>query len=103
MEVEVQVLVSQSCPTLLLTRFLCPWASPGKNTGVGYHFLLQGIFPTQGSNPGVLHCRKILYHLSHWGSSRKNDSATELALPEMPDKEAEVMGAEEFLSLVFSF
>ena len=36
-------------------RFLCPWSSPGKNTGVGCHFLLQGIFPTQGVNPGLLH------------------------------------------------
>ena len=44
--------------------------SPGKNTGVGCHALLQGIFPTQGSNPGLLHCRRILYHLSHWGSPR---------------------------------
>ena len=41
--------------------------SPGKNTGVGSHSLLQGIFPTQGSNPGLLHCRQILYHLSHQG------------------------------------
>ena len=39
--------------------------SPGKNTGVGYHALLQGIFPTQGSNPGFPHCRRILYHLCH--------------------------------------
>ena len=38
---------------------------PGKNTGVGCHFLLQGIFPTQGSNTGLLYCRQILYHLSH--------------------------------------
>ena len=42
--------------------------SPGKNTGVGCHFLLQGIFPTQGSNPGLPHCRQILYRLSHQGS-----------------------------------
>ena len=42
--------------------------SPGKNTGVGCHALLQGIFPPQGSNPGLLHCRRILYHLSHQGS-----------------------------------
>ena len=42
--------------------------SPGKNTGVGCHFLLQGIVPTQGSNPGLLHCRQILYLLSHQGS-----------------------------------
>ena len=37
----------------------------GKNTGVSCHFLPQGIFPTQGSNPGFLHCRHILYHLSY--------------------------------------
>jgi len=36
------------------SRLLCPWNSLGKNTGVGYHFLLQGIFPTQGSNSGLL-------------------------------------------------
>ena len=45
-----------------------PWNSPGQNTGVGGLSLLQGIFPTQGSNPGVPHCRLILYHLSHKGS-----------------------------------
>ena len=49
-------------------RLLCPWNSPGKNTGVGSHSLLQRIFLTQGSNPGILHCRWILYHLSHQGS-----------------------------------
>ena len=43
-------------------RLLYPWDSPGKNTGVGCHFLLQGIFPTQGLNPFLLHCRWILYH-----------------------------------------
>ncbi|KAM7233981.1 hypothetical protein CapIbe_016118, partial [Capra ibex] len=42
--------------------------SPGKNTGVGCHALLQGIFPTQGSNPGLLHCRWIPYCLSHQGT-----------------------------------
>ena len=44
---------------------LCPWELPGKNTGVGGHFLLQRIFPTQGSNPyllSLLHCRQMLYH-----------------------------------------
>ena len=41
----------------------------GRNTGVGCHALLQGIFPTQGSNPGLPHCRWILYHLSHQGRS----------------------------------
>ena len=50
---------------LQLSRFLCPWDSPGKNTGVGFHFLLQEISPTQGLNTGLLHCRQIPYHLSH--------------------------------------
>ena len=49
------------------TRLLCPWDSPGKNTGVGSHSLLQGIFLIQGSNPGLPHCRWILYFLSHQG------------------------------------
>ena len=39
--------------------------SLGKDTGVGSHSLLQGIFPSQGSNPGLLHCRQILYHLNY--------------------------------------
>jgi len=44
--------------------------SPGKNTGMSSHALLQGIFPTQGSNPGLPNCRWILYHLSHQGNSK---------------------------------
>ena len=44
------------------------WNSPGQNTGVGSLSLFQGIFPTQGSNPGLPHCRQILYQLSHKGS-----------------------------------
>ena len=51
------------------TRLLHLWDSPGKNNGVDCHFLLQGIFPTQGSNPGLPHCRQMLYRLSHQGSS----------------------------------
>ena len=47
------------------TRLLCPWDFQGKNTGVGWHFLLQGIFLTQGSNPGLPHCRQILYRQCH--------------------------------------
>ena len=47
-----------------------PWNSPGQNTGVGSCSFLQGIFPTQGSNPGLLHCRQILHQLSHQGSPR---------------------------------
>ena len=46
-----------------------PWDSPVLNTGVACHFLLQGIFLTQGLNPGLLHCGQILYCLSHQGSS----------------------------------
>ena len=48
-----------------------PWNPPGQNTGVGCLSLLQGIFPTQGMNPGLLHGRRILYQLSHKGSPRK--------------------------------
>ena len=50
---------------LLSTRVLCSWNFPGKNSGMDCHFLLQGIFLTQGLNLGLLHCRQILYHLSH--------------------------------------
>ena len=69
------VLVAQLCPTLQPqglspARLLCPWDFPGKNTGVGCHSLLQGIFPTQGSNSGLLHCGWILYQLSYQGSPR---------------------------------
>ena len=46
-------------------KVLSPWDFPGKNTGVGCHFLLQGIFPTKDSNPALLHCRQILYQLSY--------------------------------------
>ena len=47
-----------------------PWDSPGQNNGVGSHSLLQGSFPIQRSNPGLPHCRRILYWLSHQGSPR---------------------------------
>jgi len=58
------MLVVQSCPTLCDTM-VCPWNSIGKNTEVGCYSLLQGIFLTQGSNQGPLHCRQSLYHLSY--------------------------------------
>ena len=67
-------LVAQSCLTLCdLMDCSLPGSSvhgnsPDKKTGVGGHALLQGIFPTQGSNPGLPYCRWILYHLSHQGS-----------------------------------
>ena len=47
-----------------------PWNSSGQNTGMGRHFLLQGIFLTQGSNPGLSHYRHISYQLSHQGSPK---------------------------------
>ena len=67
-------LVPQSCPILWPhglqpARLLCPWDSPGKNTGVGCHFILQGTFLTQVLNLGLLHCRQILYQLSYEGST----------------------------------
>ena len=49
-------------------RLLSPWTSPGKDVGVGSHSLLQGIFMTQGLNLVLLHCRQILYQVSHQGS-----------------------------------
>ena len=72
----VLCLVTQSCPTLCdPVDCSLPGSSvhgilhsPGKNTEVGCHALLQGIFLTPGSNPTLLHCRWILYHLSHQGS-----------------------------------
>ena len=70
----VLCLVAQICLTLCNPVDCSPpgssvhGASPGKNTGVGCHALLQGIFPNQGSNPGLPHYRWILYFLSHQGS-----------------------------------
>ena len=51
--------------SLRLHGLYSPWNSPGQNAEVGYLSLLQGIFPTQGLNPGLLHCKRILYQLSH--------------------------------------
>ena len=63
---------SESCSVVSNSLQLhgSPWNSLGQNTGVGSLFLLQGIFPTQGSNPGLPHCRQILYQLSHKRSPR---------------------------------
>ena len=67
----VLCLVTLSCPILCnpidcsLPGSSVHGDSPGKKTGVGCHTLLQGVFPTQGLNPGLPHCRHILYHLSH--------------------------------------
>ena len=59
-------------PWTVAYSLLCPWDFPGKSTGVGCHFLLQRIFPTQGSNLALPHCRQTLYPLSHGGSPMKN-------------------------------
>ena len=77
-------LVAQSCPTLYDRRDCnppgssVPGDSPGKNTGVGCHALLQGIFPTQGSNPGLPHCRRIL--LAESPGKPKNTRVCSLSL-----------------------
>ena len=79
----VVVVQSLSCIRLLqphglqLARLLCPWDSTGKNTEVGCHFLLQGIFSIQESNPGLLTCRKILYRLSYERRSQYLEQAVE--------------------------
>ena len=69
-------LVAKSCLTLAtLWTVACQapllWNSPGKNTGVGFHFLLQGISPTQGLNLSLLHHRQILYQLRYEGSPKE--------------------------------
>ena len=66
---KVKVKAAQLCLTLCDPMdYTGPWNSPGQNTGMVSLSLLQGIFPTQGSNPGPLHCRRILYQLRHQGS-----------------------------------
>ena len=72
--VNRKVLIAQLCPTwqphgLWPARLLCPWNFPGNNSGVDSHSLIRGIFWTQGLNPCLLHCKQILYHLSHQGTS----------------------------------
>ena len=67
---KVKVKVAQFCPTLCSVQLYSPWNSPGQNTRVGSLSLLQGIFPTQGLNLGLLHCRQFLYHRSYKGSPK---------------------------------
>ena len=67
-EKKVKMKVTQSCPILCNPMDCSPWNSPGQNTGVGS--LSLSIFPNQGSNPGLPHCRQILYQLHHQGSPR---------------------------------
>ena len=59
---------------------LCPWNSLGKNIGVG-SFPSSGIFPVRGSNPGLLHCRQILYYVSYQGSPRLQGRSRRICMP----------------------
>ena len=80
---KMKVLAAQSCPILCDPTDCSPstpqpwllslWDSPSKNTGVGCHFLLQRIFLTQGSNPGLLHCRQILLQILFSEDVEKSD------------------------------
>ena len=76
------MLVIQLCLTLCdpvdCRLLLCPWDSPGKSTGAGCHSLLQGIFLTQGSNLGHLHCRWTLHCLSYQGSPLRLGTAGDI-------------------------
>ena len=66
----MKVKVTQSCPTLQPHRLYSPWNSSGQNTGAGSFSPLQGIFPTQASNPGLPHCRQIFLPAEPQGSPR---------------------------------
>ena len=92
------------------TRLFSPWNSPGKNTGVGCHTLSQGIFLTQeGSNLGLLHCRRILYRLSHqgslnnptnwWGSSCMLDHAQDVMWSVRSDRGGETQQQQKLLQV----
>ena len=72
--VSRSVISDFATPSTVAHQLLGPWDAPGKNTGVGSHSRLQGIFLTQGLNLGLLHCRQILYHLSqnlHFSPNQK--------------------------------
>ena len=79
--IHVLSLFAQSCPTLCNPMVCSPSGtsahgdSPGRDTRVGCHALLQGIVPIQGSNPGLPLCRWILYHLSHEGSTTNSSTS----------------------------
>ena len=68
---------------LQLSRHLCPWNLPARNTGVGSHALLQGIFQTQGSNLCLLHCRQIL---DHWATKEAHSLPQTMAFTELPSQ-----------------
>ena len=82
--IKGKVKVTQSCTTPCSPRGVYGSRnSPGQNTGVGSLSLLQGIFPIQGSSPGISHCRRILHQLSHRGAYewRRNSNVQPIMLP----------------------
>ena len=85
------------------TRLLCPWNFPGKSTGVSRHFLLQGIFPTQGWNPGLPHCRQTLYRLCHQGSPNTGVGSLSLLQQLSPTQESNqgLLHCRQIFSLFF--
>ena len=111
-------LVAKLCPNLVTpwtARLLCPWDSSGKNTRVGCHFLLQGIFLTQESNLALLHCRQMIYQRIYEGSPYMNMcvymyihtcmcimqiSTAAIALMSVPDHEA-IVDTDYFLLPLF--
>ena len=93
---KVEKWKSLSCVQL----FSIPWNSPGQNTGVGSLFLLQGIFPTQGLNLGLLHCRQILYQMSHKWNPRMEPGSSALQVDSLP---VELSGKPYFYFLTMSY
>ena len=83
---KVKVKVTQLSSDSLWRGLYNPWNSPGQNTGVGSLSLLQGIFPTHGLNPGLSHCRWILYHMSHKGSPKAIGSEQTMKHPQEKTK-----------------
>ena len=91
---SVYVCVSLLCLPLIKWKrksFSCVWLfvtprnSPGQNTGVGSSSLLQGIYPIQGSNPGLPNCRQILYQLSHQGSATTETQSVFTPITSVPN------------------
>ena len=81
---KYKVKLVQSCPGLCNAMDCSPWNSTGQNTRVGSLSLLQGIFPTKESNPGLPHCSQILYQLSHQGSNNQDSEVTVPFCPSFP-------------------
>ena len=102
-------LVAQPCPTLCHPKAVAlPSSSvhedsPDKNTGVGCHALLQGIFPTQGLNPSLPYHRWVLYHLSHEGSPRMLECVDIPSPGEFPDPGIESGSPVQVSSFVFPY